>query len=148
MTAMAALRRVWSRADPAPQALADEMIVAVASADLGRDYALLTLVDSGADAAVRGEADMLTMQFGDGYTSVLVHITTTEDDQRRLDGWVVGQVAEVHLVQHGHERRADTDGGRFSFAGVSPGIARVRVVLSAAPAPGAATELLTPRFEL
>ena len=71
----AALRRTWQHVDPVPVELIDDVVAAVASADLGREYALLTLVDSDATSAVRGDADMLTMQFSDGQTNVLVHTT-------------------------------------------------------------------------
>lgn len=144
----AALRRSWRSADPVPEGLADAMVAAVATADLGREYALLTRVESDAVGEVRGDADMLTMQFSDGQTNVLVHVTHAERGARRLDGWVDGDVATVRLIQEGVETHAVPDGGRFSFEGVASGVSRLRVVLVAAPSPGAATELLTPRFEL
>lgn len=159
---LAALRRTWQHLDPSPDGLVDGMIAAVASADLGREYALLVLVESDASGAVRGDADLLTMQFTDGATNVLVHVTAAERGERRLDGWVDGDAVEVRLEQedvadvgvadeperHVTERRAASDGGRFSFDAVRSGIARLRVVLAAPPQPGAATELLTPRFEI
>ena len=144
----AALRHTWSAVDPVPEGLVDAMIAAVASADLGREYALLTLVDSDATAAVRGDADMLTLQFSDGRTNVLVHITPAERDTHRLDGWVDGEVAEVHLIQDDRSVRADTDGGRFSFEEIAPGISRLRIVLATPAETGAAAELQTPRFEI
>lgn len=144
----AALRRTWSTLDPVPAGVIDDMVAAVASADIGREYALLTLVESAASGPVRGDADMLTLQFSDGHTNVLVHITEGEEGRRRLDGWADGDVADVHLIQEGVEVRASSDGGRFSFDSLTTGIARLRVVLLAAPAPDAGTELLTPRFEI
>ena len=143
----AALRRTWSDADPVPAELVDAMVAAVAAADLEREYALLVLVDSDATAAVRGDADMLTMQFSDGTVSLLLHITRSERGARRLDGWVDGDATAVGLIQEGDERRALSDGGRFAFDDVGPGIARLRVSLTpSGDAP--ASELLTPRFEI
>lgn len=144
----AALRRTWSTLDPVPAGLVDDMIASVASADLGREYALLTLVESEATGAVRGDADMLTLQFSDGHTNVLVHITIAEGGSRRLDGWADGDVAEVRLIAHDAELQADSDGGRFSFDTIPAGIARLRVTLVAPPTPEAGTQLLTPRFEI
>ncbi len=144
----AALRRTWSTHDPVPTALVDGMIAAVATADIGREYALLTLVESEANAAVRGDADMLTLQFSDGHTNVLVHVTIGEGGTRRLDGWSDSDVADVRLIQQGAELRAESDGGRFSFDAVGAGISRLRVQLLAPPAPDTGTELLTPRFEI
>lgn len=145
---LAALRRTWQHVDPVPTGFVDDMVAAVASADLGREYALLTLVESDATSAVRGDADMLTMQFSDGQTSVLVHITPAEQGTRRLDGWVDGEAAEVRLLQEGDVREATADGGRFSFDDLAPGIARLRVLLAAPPVDGGSTEMLTPRFEI
>ena len=144
----AALRRTWEGVDPVPGGLVDAMIASVASADLGREYALLTLIESDATSAVRGDADMLTLQFSDGHTNVLVHVTPAERGRSRLDGWVDGDVADVRLVQDGAEVAATSDGGRFSFEAVPPGISRLRVRLAAPPEPGTADELLTPRFEI
>ncbi|WP_454117274.1 hypothetical protein [Microbacterium lacticum] len=145
---LAALRRTWQSVDPVPPALADDAIAAIASADLEVEYAMLLLVESDATGAVRGDADMLTMQFSDGETNVLVHVTPGERDTRRIDGWVDGDVAEVRLVHEGGARQAEPDGGRFSFDEVPPGIVRLRVLLASPAAAGGGVELLTPRFEL
>ena len=144
----AAIRRAWGAIDPAPAHLADAMIAAVATADLAREYALLSLIDSDATAAVRGDADMLTLQFSDGRTNMLVHVTPAERDACRLDGWVDGDVAEVRLIQDAGEHLADLEGGRFSFDGVPHGVSRLRVLLAAASEPDGATDLQTPRFEI
>src|SRR6478735_7648374 len=83
----ARMRAMWQDIDPAPADLVDRMVAAVAVEDLSREYALLTLV-TGDLAAVRGDTDTATLQFSDGTTSVLVHVTVTEDGARRIDGWV------------------------------------------------------------
>ena len=118
---LAALRRTWETVDPVPAEFVDAMVAAVASDDLGREYALLTLLDSDATSPVRGDADMLTLQFGDGKTNLLVHVTPAERDLHRLDGWVDGDVADVVLLAEGEERSADVDGGRFSIDAVPSG---------------------------
>lgn len=50
----ARLRSVWEEHDPVPADLIDRMVAAVAVADLSREYALLTLVETADLAAVRG----------------------------------------------------------------------------------------------
>src|SRR5690606_3050097 len=95
-----ALRRAWETVDPVPVDLVDRMVAAVAADGLAQEYALLTLVESEAATAVRGEADMLTLQFSDGTTNVLIHLTATESDRHRLDGWVDGPAQSVVLIQH------------------------------------------------
>jgi len=138
---------MYSAVDPTPGDLADRAIAAVAATDLDRDFALLALVDSDATAAVRGDADMLTLQFSDGTTNVLVHVTVEGDGRRRLDGWVDGAASTAHLVREARETPVPVVDGRFAFEDVGSGVVRLRFAL----APGDAdrpTELLTPRFEL
>ncbi|GAA5034843.1 hypothetical protein ACFQRL_00400 [Microbacterium fluvii] len=139
-----ALRRTWETVDPVPADLVDRMIASVATADLTREYALLALVESASESAVRGDADMLTLQFSDGKTSVLVHVTPTESGGRRLDGWVDGSAAEIELIQDGGSQTTAPESGRFAFDEVPVGVARLRVVLAAEQD----AELTTPRFEL
>lgn len=144
----AALRRMYQAADPAPHDLADRMIAAVAAADLDREFALLALVDSDAVGAVRGDADMLTLQFSDGRTSVLVHVTVDAGGRRRLDGWVDGSALSAHLLREPRELAVPVIDGRFAFEDVGSGIARLRFELAPDAGLGRATELVTPRFEL
>ena len=72
----ASLRSLWRDVDPMPADLIDRMVAAVAADGLNREYALLTLVE-GQVGAVRGDADALTLQFSDGTTSILLHVTST-----------------------------------------------------------------------
>lgn len=143
-----ALRQTWEQIDPVPADLVDRMVAVVAAADLTREYALLALVEGDALAAVRGDAEMLTLQFSDGTTSVLVHTTETESGGRRIDGWVDAAASEVVLLRDD----ADDDAvavqqGRFAFEDVAAGVLRLRVVLEG-EAPDGAAVLTTPRFEI
>jgi hypothetical protein len=144
-----ALRRTWERVDPVPADLVDRMVAAVAADDLSREYVLLTLVDGDAfaetRAETRGDADMLTLQFSDGTTNVLIHVTRTESGVRRVDGWVDGAASTVELIQESEDFSAALDGGRFAFDAVPPGVSRLRIGLE--PSDRGA-EVVTPRFEL
>lgn len=141
----ARLRSFWSEVDPVPAGLIDRMVAAVAADGLNREYALLTLVESEL-GAVRGEADALTLQFSDGTTSILLHVTTTASGRRRVDGWVDTSTAELVLTQG--ERSISTtpaETGRFVFDEVAPGLTRVRLTTGDGEA---ARSLSTPQFEL
>ena len=141
----ARLRTLWSDVDPVPAGLIDRMVAAVAADGLNREYALLTLVE-GELSAVRGEADALTLQFSDGTTSILLHITTTASGRRRVDGWVDMATAEILLAQG--ERSITTtpaETGRFVFDEVTPGLTRVRLTTGEGDE---ARALSTPQFEL
>ncbi|WP_442576022.1 hypothetical protein ACSBPH_02405 [Microbacterium sp. F51-2R] len=141
------LREMWQSVDPPPADLADRMVAAVAVEDLSREYALLTLVESGERAAVRGGADTATLQFSDGETNVLLHVTVAEDGSRRIDGWVDAEALAIRLVQDDRDWPARPDqNGRFAFDEVTPGVARLRVVVRGAD--GDLHDFQTPRFEV
>ncbi|MGL4255441.1 hypothetical protein [Microbacterium sp.] len=142
----ARMRRMWEEVDPAPADLVDRMVAAVAVEDLSREYALLTLVE-GAMAAVRGDADTATLQFSDGTTSVLLHVSATESGARRIDGWVDAAALAIRMVQGEREWSADPgEHGRFAFDEVTPGVARLRLVVK--DATGELREFQTPQFEV
>ncbi|MFV0374318.1 hypothetical protein [Microbacterium sp.] len=138
------LRRTWERIDPVPAGLVDRMVAAVAAESIAEDYVLLTLVESDAVAPVRGVAETLTLQFSDGTTSMLVHITSAEAGGRRLDGWVDG-IATTAIAEHDEgEAVTAVDGGRFSFDALPAGTVRLRLLLTDVHDP----ELRTPRFDI
>jgi hypothetical protein len=141
----ARLRTLWGEVDPMPAGLIDRMVAAVAADGLNREYALLTLVE-GQLGAVRGEADALTLQFSDGSTSILLHVTTTASGRRRVDGWVDTAAAEIVLTQGEKTRSTSPEAtGRFVFDEVPPGLTRVRLTTVI----GDETRTLsTPQFEL
>ena len=142
----ARMRRMWEEIDPVPADLVDRMVAAVAVEDLSREYALLTLVE-GSFAAVRGESDTATLQFSDGTTSVLLHVTATEDGGRRVDGWVDATALAIRLVQGDRDWAAEPgEHGRFAFDEVAPGMARLRLVVRAAD--GELRDFQTPQFEI
>lgn len=138
----AVLRTAIEDVDPVPTDLADRMVAVVAVADLSREYALLTMVE-GVEGAVRGDAETTTLQFSDGVSSVLLHISHTAQNLRRIDGWVDADTTEIRLTQ-GERSWSVPPGelGRFAFDDIPPGLTRVQLVT------GANTkDLLTPQFE-
>ncbi|WP_217176925.1 hypothetical protein [Streptomyces sp. AC495_CC817] len=138
----ARLRTLWNDVDPVPASLIDRMIAAVATENLSSEYALLTLVAQPL-GEVRAEADALTLQFSDGTTSILLHVTTTANGRRRIDGWVDTASAEIELSQGGRLRITQpTETGRFVFDDVPAGLARVRLTTDDG------RSLSTPQFEL
>lgn len=141
------LRHMWQDVDPHPADLIDRMVAAVAVADLSREYALLDLVEGPQSAAVRSDADTSTLQFSDGRTSVLLHVTATQDGARRIDGWVDGHTLAVRLVQGGRAVAAEPgDHGRFAFDPVPRGLWRLRIVVRGDD--GQLREFQTPQFDV
>lgn len=141
----ARLRAGWEERDPVPAGLIDRMVAAVAVEDLTREYALLTLVE-GEYAAVRGESDTSTLQFSDGETSVLLHVTATESAVHRIDGWVDATAHDVRLVQGDREQSTQVgEHGRFAFDEVRTGLTRVRLAITR---DGEESWFQTPQFEI
>ncbi|MCW3492461.1 hypothetical protein [Microbacterium sp. SSM24] len=142
----ARMRRMWEDVDPMPADLVDQMVAAVAVEDLSREYALLTLVEE-ALGAVRSETETSTLQFSDGTTSVLLHLSGTEGGGRRVDGWVDASALAIRLVQDDREWTAEPgEHGRFAFEEVTPGVARLRLVVK--DATGELRDFQTPQFEV
>lgn len=143
----ARLRAVWEEVDPAPADLVDRMVAAVAVEDLSREYAILTLVEGSTLTAVRGETDTATLQFSDGETSVLLHVTATEDGHRRVDGWVDAAALAIRLVQGDRDWSADAgEHGRFAFEAIPAAVSRLRIVVRGVD--GDLHEFQTPQFEV
>lgn len=144
----ARLRAVWEEVDPMPAGLVDRMVAAVAVEDLSREYALLTLVE-GTLAATRGDTDTATLQFSDGRTNVLLHLSVAEDGRRRVDGWVDAQPLSIRLVQDAREWMTDAgEHGRFAFVDVPAGLTRLRLSLPAGAGEADPREFQTPQFEI
>lgn len=145
----ARLRQMWRDADPMPADLADRMVAAVAVEDVGREYALLTLVEGAQLGAVRSESDTLTLQFSDGSVNVLVHVTADDGGLRRLDGWVDAEPLAIRLTQGEKEREVDAGAaGRFEIPRVPSGLARLRLVVRDTSEASGVREIMTPEFEV
>ncbi|MFE6996302.1 hypothetical protein ACFVAE_10120 [Microbacterium sp. NPDC057659] len=141
---MAALRAMWRVNDPVPDDLIERMVAVVASDDLSREYALLTLVED-ATAAVRSDAETMILQFSDGRISVLLHISKAGKGARRVDGWVDATATEVVLEQGARSWTTEPgEHGRFAFTDVPPGLCRVRLTV---PDEEGGRGFATPQFE-
>ena len=141
----ARLRDLWREVDPMPATLIDRMIAAVAAEGLSEEYALLTLVEQPL-GAVRSDTDALTLQFSDGTTSILLHVTRTASGRHRVDGWVDTATAVIELAQGDRVRRTTaSETGRFAFDEVPDGLTRVRLTTTVGDEE---RTLSTPQFEL
>ncbi|GAA3202745.1 hypothetical protein [Microbacterium terregens] len=143
----ARMRAMWQDADPMPADLVDRMVATVAVEDLSREYAMLTLVEASELSAVRGETDTATLQFTDGTTSILVHVSATEEGTRRIDGWVDAAALAIRLSQGEREWTTEPgEHGRFAFEDVPRGASRLRLIVRAGD--GDMRDFQTPQFEV
>jgi hypothetical protein len=147
---LADLRGMWERRDPVPDGLAASVILALATADVAREYELLTLSAS-ADrlAGVRG-SEVRTLTFTAGAVTVMLRVSALPDGRRRVDGWVSPAATyDVVLLAGDHEARTtSTDQGRFELPDVPAGAVTVRLRGTPPDAPGGEPlRLRTPSFE-
>lgn len=144
---LAELRLLWQEIDPVPAELADEVVAALAIEEFAREWDLLALVTGTELAAVRGDADTLTLQFSDGATSVMVYVAGAAGGPKRVDGWVDGQAIVIELRQDAQEwTTTPNETGRFAFDRIPAGLSRLRLVIRQPD--GSQREYRTPQFEV
>ena len=163
--ALAAVRDLYSQADPVPVDLVDRVLFSVALDEMFDEVAQLTRVPMEASAVRGADVSMHTetLTFAADSLTAMVTVTRTPTAELRLDGWLSPPAAyRVHLrVRHGEEAetRADAE-GRFAFDDLPEGPAQ----LSFYPVPSepgrtpeeidpdeptaAASTVVTPVFEL
>jgi hypothetical protein len=166
---LAELRRMWEQLDPPPSDLVDDMLVGLAAAELADEYAVLTLVaDQRQLAGARGGSAPRTLEFAlrrpGGDVALLLRIGELDDGAVRVDGWLAqegsagwlalevdGAATGTVLLERdsGEDATAElTPGGRFEFARLHRGSARLTVAIGTGPAASDRLNLTTPAFEL
>jgi hypothetical protein len=126
---MAGLGRIFGRLDPMPPVLDDAVILALATADLDAELALL--VDD-ARETVRGNQSRV-LRFATATTTVLLSITAGDADRVRLEGWLDPAQEATITVRRGGGATSTTKAdsfGRFAFDGLPAGSARVVAALA------------------
>lgn len=130
VAALAAVRHLYSAADPVPGDLVDRVLFSVALDEMFDEVARLTRVPleastvRGADVSMRTE----TLTFAADSLTAMVTVTRMRTGELRLDGWLSPPAAyRVHLrIQGGREAetRADAE-GRFGFDELTEGMAQL-----------------------
>ncbi|MGC3953713.1 MAG: hypothetical protein QM804_05595 [Propionicimonas sp.] len=144
---LAELRELWQLVDPVPDDLADQIVTAITMADFAQEWELLALVTNPEYAAVRGEAEPVTLQFSAGSVNVLLHVSASTGGKRRVDGWVDDQVARVELLQETRNWVTEPNpSGRFEFDLIPAGYCRL--CLHRQRSDGSWREFRTPEFEV
>ena len=122
------LAAVWEERDPVPADLADRVLTAIAMDDLDTEYEILHLVERSTEfAGIRGADAPVTVTFAADDVTVMVHVSTTGEDLRRLDGWVAGPpVASLTVIDSTGARTAvEVEEGRFAVDDLPSGPTRL-----------------------
>ncbi|WP_372728943.1 hypothetical protein [Nocardioides sp.] len=143
------VHEVWEARDPVPAGLVERMQLVAATADTDFDLELMQLVERSLEpAGVRGVSTAYSLRFEyDG-----VHLLLRVDDDgemARVDGWLTppSPMTVRAIAMQGDRREWDvdvSDRGRFEFAGLTPGLLRLRLE----PHGDSAKALGTPAFEI
>lgn len=83
------LQALWAERDPVPADLVDDLVAAVAVADLESEWLLLE-PSSAALVGVRSRGDVDTVQFQLGDVRLTLRISAQAHGRRRFDGWLTG----------------------------------------------------------
>jgi len=124
---LAGLRGLHARLDPPPPAMAEQMLLAMALANLDAELAAVSgerLAGSGARAAEQTR----TITFDAVSLTVMVAVVERTDDRVRLDGWLAPAAAlrvELRMPQADGRASLETSAdetGRFVFRAVARGL--------------------------
>lgn len=120
---------MWLATDPAPVDLADRVLFTLALEDL--EFELMRLYDNlePAGAGARGPETASTVTFAAESLTVMVTVSTSTPQQRRIDGWIAPGAAlrvELRTPRGVRETHADAD-GRFAFAEVPAGLMQIMI---------------------
>lgn len=124
---LAGLRGLHARLDPPPAGMAEQMLLAMALADLDAELAAVSderLAGSGARAAEQTR----TITFDAVSLTVMVAVVERTDDRVRLDGWLAPAAAlrvELRMPQTDGRASLETSAdetGRFVFRAVPRGL--------------------------
>lgn len=132
------------RLDGPPDDFDEEMVFAVAAAELGAELARLE--EQELVAARGGDERTQAMSFEASSLTILLTITDVDDDRVRIDGWLAPgapHAVQLRTREGAADRRTVADGaGRFVIDRVRRGLTQVVV------RPDGGRSIVTPAFEL
>jgi hypothetical protein len=144
------IRELYTRADPMPADLPERVKFALAMRRLEAEVAQIVAEDEPRLTAVRGAEHSRTVTFDSDSLTIMIRIEQDKDGRVRIDGWLAPpQCREIELQLTGPPQHVTSDEqGRFVFAGVPHGTARL-VVAAPPEGQGSAGRLvMTPQLVL
>lgn len=134
------LRAMWEAADPPPADLVTRTLFLLELDNV--EFELMSLRDTLSGAGARGAETASTITFTSENVTVMLTVSRSGPQLRRLDGWIAPSAAlrvELRTVDGVRDGVADAD-GRFVFTDVPSGM----VQLVVHPTGGAAVRLVRP----
>ncbi len=131
---LAGIRALFERVDPMPADLPERVGLALAMRGLETEVARLAVEEDSRLVGARGAGQSRTVTFDSDSLSIVVRIEENKNGSVRIDGWLApAQPRQIELETSADTLRVASDGqGRFAFAEVPPGSARLVVLAAAA----------------
>jgi hypothetical protein len=128
------IRALFERVDPMPADLPERVRLALALRGLETEVARLAVEEDSRLVGARGAERSRTVTFDSASLSIIVRIEENNNGSVRIDGWLAPpQPREIEMQTSGETLNVSSDGqGRFAFAEVPPGSARLVVLAAAA----------------
>jgi hypothetical protein len=125
------IRDLFSQRDPMPAGLPERIKFSLAMRGLEAEVARLAAADEPqlAGAGARGAEHSRTVTFDSDSLTIMIRIDKSDDGSVRIDGWLAPpQPREIEMQTTGDTRRTLSDEqGRFAFASMPGGTARLVV---------------------
>jgi hypothetical protein len=150
---LATIRRLFEAVDPMPADLPERIKFMFALRQLDAEVARLVRADDEARLAVRGPEESRTITFDSDSLTIMIRIDVGPGEGVRVDGWLAPpqcRRVEMRTADGSIVVMADM-AGRFVFADVPRGTARVIVHAPEAPqagAPNGVKSVITPALIL
>jgi hypothetical protein len=128
------INALFERVDPMPAGLPGRVRLALALRGLETELARLAVDEDSGLVGARGAERSRTLTLDSASLSIIVRIEENRDGSVRIDGWLAPpRPREIELLTSAGTLNVASDGqGRFAFAEVPPGSARLVVLAVAA----------------
>jgi hypothetical protein len=142
------IRERFEQADPMPADLPERIRFSLAMRDLEAEVARLAAEDS--SLAARGAEQSRTVTFDSDSLTIMIRIDSNRDGTARIDGWLApAQCREIEMQTISDTLRITSDDqGRFAFASVPRGTARLVIRAMDQGPSGAGRSVVTPALVL
>jgi hypothetical protein len=124
------IRAIYERVDPMPADLPERVRFSLALRGLETEVARLVSEEDPRLVAARGTEQSRTVTFDSASLSIVIRIEENQNGSVRIDGWLAPPQPRQIELQTASETlsTASDDQGRFAFAAVPAGAARLVVV--------------------
>jgi hypothetical protein len=144
------IREVFGRADPMPADLPERIKFSLALRDLEAEVARIASEEDPRLLAVRGAEQSRTVTFDSDSLTIMIRIDSDNNDTVRIDGWLAPpQRREIEMqTASGMLRAVSDEQGRFAFASLPRGTARLSVRPGKQGQSGSGRPVVTPALIL